>query len=143
MGYTHYWTRAPELPAGAFNAAVSDCQKALALANIALAGPRGRGSPLFDREQIAFNGAGKQGFESFCMPRRATPRNDEEDVFDFCKTARQPYDLGVQISLIICAHHFGKSFRVRSDGGDDEWAAARLFCQEHLGYGQDFALTRP
>ena len=110
MGYTHHWQCAPNLPAGPFKAAVSDCRKALARTGIPLAGPIGLGSPVFRCDAIAFNGPDKTGVETFQIDRNAASRNRQE--WYFC------------------------------DGGDADWAAARQFCQEYLGYGEDFVLTR-
>ena len=136
MGYTHYWRRAPELPAGTFAAAVNDCQKALPHTGIALAGPLGRGRPVFGPAVIAFNGPGKAGLETFRIDTAETRGKSPE--LHFCKTNHQPYDLCVQIALIVFAHHFGEAFQVSSDGAEADWASARRLCQEQLGYGDDF-----
>ena len=141
MGYTNYWCCAPKLPAGAFKAAVSDCQKALEHAGITLAGPIGIGSPVFRPDAVAFNGSERQGLETFAISRSEPPRNRRE--LYFCKTNHLPYDLCVQVALIVFAHHIGGAFQVSSDGGDADWDAARRICQEHLGYGQGSVLTQP
>jgi hypothetical protein len=60
--------------------------------------------------------------------------------FDFCKTARKPYDLPVCACLIVLQHYFGDQFRVSSDGGIDtqSWPSARELCLKLFGYGDDF-----
>jgi len=59
--------------------------------------------------------------------------------FDFCKTAFKPYDLAVQVCLVIAAHHLD-AFTVTSDGSMDEWQDAIAVCQEVLGYGRALEL---
>ena len=51
-----------------------------------------------------------------------------------------PYDLHVQIALIILKHHLGDMITVTSDASDEDWQKATDFCQEKLGYGSDFKL---
>lgn len=65
--------------------------------------------------------------------------------FDFCKTARKPYDAAVCACLVAFRHHFGGAFAVSSDGDDYDagWVAARTACQAVLGYGDDFSLVGP
>ena len=140
MGYTHYSRRAAELPADAFAKAVSDCQKALAHTDIPLAGPMGTGKPVFNGEELAFNGPDKQGCETFRIDRCVVSRDHEPRVFNFCKTNHARYDICVQVALIVFAHHFGEAFLVSSDGNDANWDAARRLCADSLGYGSDFRL---
>ena len=60
--------------------------------------------------------------------------------FEFCKTARRPYDLAVTACLVIAKHHFRDLIRVTSDGEPVNWQDAMLLCQLELGYGMGFRL---
>lgn len=83
--------------------------------------------------------------ESFWLPRIREVRNWEKAenglYFDCCKTAYKPYDLAVQVCLIIAAHRLGDAIQVGSDGSMEAWENAIALCQEMLGYGKEFQLT--
>ena len=61
MGYTHHWSRAPELPEASFAAAVADCRKLCEALPIPLGDWEGKGEPEFTPEGIAFNGHVESG----------------------------------------------------------------------------------
>ncbi|MEN6549921.1 MAG: hypothetical protein ABFE07_28090 [Armatimonadia bacterium] len=93
---------------------------------------------------------GDCSYESFCFPVRLKKGEDyyrdpqAKDrglVFQFCKTAFRPYDLAVICFLIIAKRHLKTKLRVASDGEDGHWADGRLFCQMHLGYGEEYHLV--
>ena len=60
--------------------------------------------------------------------------------FDCVKTAYKPYDLAVNICLIIAKHYFGDNIVVKSDGEINNWEEAMALCDYFLGYGNDFKL---
>ncbi len=68
----------------------------------------------------------------------AGERPEDGLYFDFCKTAFKPYDLAVQVCLVIAVHHLGDAISVRSDGSLAEWRDAVALCEEVLGYGGAF-----
>jgi len=140
MGWTHHWQRRTELPQGAFAAAVDDCKLTLPRAGISLAGFEGNGQPILQADAIVFNGVGGACCEPFEIQQTQFDRRGREVVCSFCKTEHLPYDLCVQVALVILKHHLGESIKVGSDGKDDDWAEARRICQETLGYGEDFRL---
>lgn len=88
----------------------------------------------FTRETVAFNGVGNLAHESFIVSRiykvpdfkkDELPREEhgyESPVhWDFCKTARKPYDVVVVGSLHAADILFGPSrFRWSSDGNEEE-----------------------
>jgi len=95
-------------------------------------------SPVFDSEQILFNGSSvtpndrtqdstgcfegdELDHETFYM----TP-----DCEEFCKTARKPYDLMVQGCLILAKKHFGDKCTFSSDGGFKDWEVAYKFVSD-------------
>jgi len=87
---------------------------------------------------------GDCSYETFWIPRVYEPREWEEPQndlwFAFCKTAFRPYDLAVQVCLIIFKHHLGPQFRVLSDGTNEQWQEACEVCQHLLGFGSEFRL---
>lgn len=140
MGYTHYWKRPPLLSPQAFGRALADCRRILPELHVSLAGADGTGKPVYRANGITFNGVGAASYETFSI-RQAEPAPDAEPlVFSFCKTAHKPYDLVVQVALIVFWHHLGPQFQVSSDGAESDWDAARKLCQRHRGYGDDFRL---
>lgn len=97
---------------------------------------------------LAFNGIGDNSHETFVMQQDLNPEQWEIDragednglFFEFCKTARKPYDVMVCAALIIAKKRFGKYIKIASDGSDepDMWQEAKEICQNTLGYGARF-----
>ena len=141
MGWTHNWTRPAELPADAFAKAADDCRRAFALIGIPLAYAAGEGASVIADDRIIFSGPAGAGCEPFRVHRCEKDRHGGATTWSFCKTGRAPYDLCVQVALVIFCHHMGDLFTVGSDGCDEDWQQARRFCQECLGYGQGFKLS--
>jgi hypothetical protein len=77
---------------------------------IKVAGGNGKGKPKFTRKYISLNGAGDESHEAFAQVY------DEPCAFDFCKTARNPYDLVVATSLLALKYVYGDNFAYDSDG---------------------------
>lgn len=83
--------------------------------------------PIFSDGIVRFNGIDDDGHEPFDIPRvmqRANWQTPDEygRLFDFCKTARKPYDTLVCAVLIAFKYHFGDQVAVSSDGSwDGEW----------------------
>jgi len=140
MGWTHNWQRPTELPKEEFARAAEDCKKILATVDVPLGGFTGDGEPLFSADSIIFNGAGGSGCEPFEIARVEFDREGRESVLSFCKTGRAPYDICVQIALIVLKHHLGDAIIVGSDGDDSAWEEARAICHEVLGHGEAFEL---
>lgn len=135
MGYTHYWRRPKELDQETFKLFVGDVKRILkaVYGKIPLSGPTGDGlkKPQLTSNSIAFNGVGPNSHESFVIDRVFQPQEwqkPKEDglYFDFCKTARKPYDLAVCAVLLAFKFHFGDVIKVSSDGGlsEGEWNPA-------------------
>jgi hypothetical protein len=59
--------------------------------------------------KIIFNGIGKEGHETFYL-------DTKESDFNFCKTARKPYDTTVCKVLSILKYYFGSDIAISSDG---------------------------
>jgi hypothetical protein len=101
---------------------------------------------------------GDCSYETFYFPRimplryaplqpanNARPaRHNESHVkyFQFCKTGFRPYDLAVTAFLIIAKHYLNEKILVKSDGTILHWMDAVRLCQDVLGYGFDFDLSK-
>jgi hypothetical protein len=96
---------------------------------IIIKGLDGTGEPTFDEKEISFNGddATEMSHESFMITA------DDLKEFDFCKTARKPYDLLVCACLLSFYTHFPKEvFSVSSDGDSSDWEPAVEFYNSTL-----------
>jgi hypothetical protein len=158
MGYTNYWYKLPEISQKVWDEFIDDFGKIVPLFVRYLESNTTDGQQLvFDNNEIRFNGIGENAHETFSMERKVDTNgrftqylnpesavNAEEapaHVFDFCKTARKPYDIAVVCALIIAKHHFKDDIKVSSDGDiDGEWIEGKEMCQDRLGYGKDFKL---
>ena len=131
MGYTHYWT--PKVAtADKFKEFAATCKKLhKALPDtsetaggyasddkIKIRGWDGTGKPTFKDDGISFNGDGDNGHETFSI-------DPKKDDWNFCKTARKPYDLLV-VACLIAAHEI-LGYEVSSDGSFEDWKPAIEF----------------
>ena len=120
MGYTNYWERTEKPITKDFVKAVKDILKQSDKLGITICGWDGSGTPVITEEEILFNGDAKYGldYESFVL-------NNNETGFNFCKTARRPYDWTVKEVLAI-AEAYGLVTDVSDDGkithkNDKQW----------------------
>lgn len=145
MGYTHYWNFknrvAPKDIEGGqekfknavalFKECLAECNEKTRYPNwgdnrfekevpMVLAGGNGYGYPIITDTEVIFNGEHKNdnSHESFliCVDRGG---------WDFCKTARKPYDTAVCLALLCFKKAFGEDFSYTSDGGETEWEWAK------------------
>lgn len=131
MGYTHYWTQTKNHTRAEWTQICEDigailkdvqhvqgiplafeCDEPLKAVEI---GP----------EVIRFNGLGEDGHETFYITRNRKPLEEwqtkDQLGWDFCKTARKPYDLAVTACLAYLAAMESKPWRVSSDGDGRDW----------------------
>ena len=101
-----------------------------------LCGGDGTGSPKFTKDLIIFNGDATDGMdhETFVIERdHKDSRVDEKElVFEFCKSARKPYDLMVKISMLRLKHHFPQT-EISGDGDASDWKQARTIYKKAFG----------
>lgn len=148
MGYTHYWYRETSIPTKSFNAIVKDFKTIQPEFHVNLGDWEGSfgTKPSINKTLVSFNGIGEYSHESMYFPKVLNEDRITSDnglIFQFCKTARKPYDIAVCSFLIIAKHYLGDKFKVHSDGEiKDEWQDSMNLCQEKLGYGSDFNLSR-
>lgn len=139
MGYTHYWKfkmNPKDCNDGSkkFAKAVKLLKKCLAKVPaeievetddttntvkvpFVLKGGNGEGEPKFTDEIVCFNGDAQKGYDhETCY----LALNNDDYEFDFCKTARKPYDVAVCLTLLCFKKTFGKDFSYSSDGDNDD-----------------------
>ena len=114
MGYTHYFTNKKASPKQ-WELFADTVTELIEASTSKICNGFGKDSPKIDDRCIAFNGdASKElDHETFSI-------DNENCTWDFCKTARKPYDEVVVASLI-----YGKHIGVISEWSSD-------------GYGEDF-----
>ena len=80
---------------------------------------------------ISFNGIACNGHEDFFLPRvMEVGWQGEKYRFNFCKTARKPYDVAVGAIMLSMHHHAPGAWDLASDGGAEEleWEnAAKMY----------------
>lgn len=124
MGYTHYWSH-QEINSETWDEICADVRLLIDTADVPVAGCYD--SPIFrEDDAICFNGIRDDEHETFVFTR-------SPESFNFCKTARKPYDLLVAAVLAV-AKDYDPDISVRSDGDldDQEWIDALAFASETL-----------
>lgn len=115
MGYTRYWERTEKPITDDFIKEVEEIIIDSAKKGIAIRGWDGSGKPILNLTRIALNGNGKAdkdlSHESFVI--------DDEIGFQFCKTARKPYDYTVR-KILKLAKDYGLVTKVSSDGANNK-----------------------
>lgn len=140
MGYTHYWDKKGKFNEKQFTV-FTDKVKTI-IESIAPEGPLGgvwwkctedgledqisivggsgekNSKPILSKDEVCFNGFGDEAHESFYIQNN----DDSLNNFNFCKTARKPYDIAVTASLIAFKYSFPYATTISSDGNINEWA---------------------
>lgn len=82
-------------------------------------GKRGT-KPTITDTLVSFNGCEKNSHETCYISL-------DEGEFNFCKTARKPYDTAVCVCLLCFKHYFGNNMEIYSDGDMNgvEWQYAK------------------
>lgn len=124
MGYTHYWRINSDLTQE-FPDFLDDARKVLRYVrdDELVAGPYGTGVPFVVEDTISLNGVGDESHETFGIGVGATD-------FNFCKTARKPYDVVVTALLSLLKHHAPDKVSVSSDGYPSEWEDGVFLARE-------------
>ena len=115
MGYTHYWKWNGEVDARIWQDALINCQSIIRHSDVPL-------DVEFNPEGFFINGVDEGAHETFVIPRHPKPID-----FEFCKTARKPYDKIVMACLAVLADCAG--FVVSSDGDPEEWTIGVYFAR--------------
>lgn len=117
MGYTHYWTqKRPATPAEWKNITIS-FRQLIQDTKPPIQYEYDTAKPvLINKDHIRFNGIGDDGHETMHVVRGVR-------AFNFCKTARKPYDRWVVALLLIMDREAPGCWEISSDGErDGEWA---------------------
>lgn len=129
MGYTHYFSKVNSTTDEALRfemfarGARTIIEYATKYDGIALAGWDGEveGAWEITDEVVRFNGLGADSHETFAWGM-------DSSGFNFCKTARKPYDAVVAACLIHLKDIYGDAVSIGSDGYWSEWSdGARLY----------------
>ena len=118
MGYTHYFTQRKRPTKKQWDAIMLEVGKLFATKEAfkTIRYEQGRNTPpVLHAEEIRFNGRGENAHETFMLLR------DDKESFQFCKTARKPYDLFVVGVLTIVNHFAPNCYDISSDGWADDW----------------------
>jgi len=132
MGYTQYFQQGREITEKEWGGIMKDAASILQQAQdsgIRLAADYDEPdqSPVVSLDMIRFNGVGAEGHETFHLPRKMEQgRKGEGYRFNFCKTARKPYDAAVCAIMLSMHHHAPGAWDLGSDGDleDEGWKQA-------------------
>lgn len=78
---------------------------------------------------IHVNGSRGNDHEDFCLREHFSENRD----FEFCKTARKPYDVVVVAALIVLSHYLKHFIEVSSDGYPSDWQDGLALAKEATG----------
>ena len=127
MGYTRYWERTTEPITEDFIEAVREVLDDCKSRGIIICDWDGCGEPTLTTERISFNGCRYKNcdlsHESFVL--------NSNTGFDFCKTARKPYDYAVRRVLRL-AKEYGLVINVGSDGAERHIYSDERYMKEHF-----------
>lgn len=131
MGYTHYWTFKKDKTKTAkeveelYQKAIKECQMIAVKYNEECEDSDARLSGYTAHSKVGsygglkINGKEENAHEDFCFREHFS----ENESFDFCKTARKPYDIVVTACLAVLKYRLGDSISVSSDGCVSDWNA--------------------
>ena len=145
MGYTNYYRTPKTMDKAKFKILSEELEVAVGFMpgnhssasgdskeSAVICGGDGTGEPEFTENVISFNGDAKTGndHETFYLPReKPEGKSDKELCFDFTKTARKPYDIMVQVSMLRLKHHFPEC-EISSDGDSSDWKNGKALYKE-------------
>ena len=98
MVYTRCWFRPKALDAKKFRLFAEACQKAAAQMGDVL------NSATFTPEGVSIEGS--PGYDTFAIDRISISEEQEELLFEFCRTQLLPYDAVVELCLNLLKEYF-------------------------------------
>ncbi len=138
MGYTHYWTfkKGPRGKAvqneKAYQKAITECAKIIRYYSEnfgGLSGYTAHAKAPYTYGGLNLNGSQRVGqCEDFTMREHLS----QNESFNFCKTARHPYDTVVTACLIVLSHRLSDLIEVSSDGDRENWTDGLILAQKVL-----------
>ena len=129
MGYTHYYsfkkTDKAEILEKKYKQACLECAKVLKYIykeyNISLSGYSVH-AKIGQYGWLKFNGKGTLAHEDFILREHF----NQNEGFNFCKTAQKPYDLAVTACLAVLKYRLGNAIIVESDGDSIDFIEGTL-----------------
>jgi hypothetical protein len=129
VGYTHYWYVDKDADRGLMVEAGREMAEVVAAASVPLGNWEGEPGtlPEIDLEtgKVWFNGIGDDANETFAWPpdldHIPESHTDRSRSFNFCKTARMPYDHVVVACLLAAQRVMGDQIEILSDGSLEEF----------------------
>ena len=121
MGFTHYIKNKPAFSDIQWAAFTNDVAYVYNRYRNIIGGPSGEeddSRPRIGRNDISFNGIGDQSHETCYVPKAATE-------FEFCKTARKPYD-PVVVEVYKLVRKYLPTTVLSSDGGDEVFGGKKV-----------------
>ncbi len=136
MGYTHYWSNSRAFTDTEWALIAQKSREILGHAQdrlgIAISEEYDiNRMPVITDTEIRFNGYAEEGHETFHITREPTE-------FQFCKTARKPYDVAVVAILQLCGVYCD-GFDWRSDGTREEHADGVALYNVATGANWDYS----
>jgi len=128
MGYSHYFKNKPAFTDSQWAALTDDVKKLIKNSNVPLGDANGEigSKPVFNTRHIMFNGIGDDSHETAVVYKGASE-------FEFCKTARKPYDsVVVEFYKLIRKH--APSTILNSDGGDEVFGGKKIVVNGKFTY---------
>lgn len=128
MGYSHYFKNKPAFTDSQWAALTDDVKKLIKNSNVPLGDANGEigTKPVFNTRHIMFNGIGDDSHETAVVYKGASE-------FEFCKTARKPYDsVVVEFYKLIRKH--APSTILNSDGGDEVFGGQKIVVNKNHTY---------
>lgn len=128
IGYTHYFEVTGTITPAMFKEFAGEAHEILRTAEInkSIQLANGAGDKLSewvaDEDGVRFNGFGDDAHETFSVLPTDTG-------FNFCKTARKPYDVVVVAVLIALFRTCGDAVKISSDGDHADWAEGSYLYQ--------------
>ena len=128
MGYTHYYRDKPAFTDSQWAALTEDVKKLFKNSNVPLSNGYGDigSKPIFTKYDITFNGVGDDSHETAVVYKQASS-------FEFCKTARKPYD-SVVVEFFKLIRKHAPSTVLSSDGGDEVFGGTKIVVNDMYTY---------
>lgn len=135
MGYTHYFQQNEAVSDEAWNKIQNDVKIIINHQLKAGVELESSNKEMVNENYININGVGDNAHETFHITKK------KMEDFNFCKTARKPYDLTVTSILLVIDEHAKDCFRIGSDGGALGLFEAAKLNYLLFGYGYNLPLS--
>lgn len=119
MGYTHYWRQQRHFTKKEWGEIRASAKAICAESKIPL-------EVNDDAYRLSINGLAEDAYEDFTLSCEGLP-------FDFCKTAREPYDVVVCAILAAVHTRVPGVLSIKSDGEPEEWEPGVQLASKALG----------